>query len=98
MRLGRVPDRHGQVWQKTWFDSRKKECTETLVIVDEPLPLGQTVLDKLASDRPVWLRSGWIHKAVEIESGRQITINEKWFGTWSENSLKKGDPGWKRLN
>jgi len=98
MRLRRVPDRHGQVWQKTWFDSRKKECTETLVVVDEPFPLAEKTLDRLMSDRPVWLRSGWAHKAVEIESGQQVTINEKWFGAWSEDSLKKGDPGWKRLN
>lgn len=32
MRFGRIPDRREQVWQKTWFDSRKRECTETLLI------------------------------------------------------------------
>lgn len=98
MRLGRIPDRHGQVWQKTWFDSRKRECTETLLVVDEPYPLKETTLDRLVSDRPVWMRCGWVHKVVELESNRTYELNEQWFGSWSENSLQKGDPGWKRVN
>lgn len=98
MRLGRVPDRHGQVWQKTWFDSRKKEYTETLVVVDEPFPIKEKTLDRLLSDTPVWLRRGWLHTVVELESGRTFSLNENWFGSWSEESLENGDPGWKRLN
>jgi hypothetical protein len=97
MCLSRVPDRRGQVWQKKWFDSRKQECTETLLVLEEPFPLREKTLDRLLSDTSVWMRRGWLHKVVELETGRTFTINEKWFGSWSEQSLKKGDPGWKRV-
>jgi hypothetical protein len=98
MRFGRIPDRRGQVWQKTWFDSRKRECTETLLVLDEPVPLRETTLDRLLSDTPVWLRRGWLHQTVNIETGEYCKLNEKWFGSWSEESRKKGDPGYKRVN
>lgn len=96
MRLRRVPDRRGQVWQKR-FRTNLQPDVETIVVVGEPKPTQDRAVDKLLSGNPVWMRVGWCHRVVDLESGKAYELNEAWFGTWSDRNEEKGDPAWKRV-
>lgn len=97
MRFKCISDRRGQVWQREWVDSKKEQHVETIIVISEPYPIGDTNLERLLSKCPIWARNGWLHKTLEIELGTTSILNEEWFGSWSDKAFEVGDPYWKRI-
>lgn len=85
-----IPDRRGQVWQKTWEDYRgKKTHVETLLVISKPFPLNESAMKRLFSGAPIWLKYGWFHNVIELESGFTVEVNEMLFEDWSNQALNE---------
>jgi hypothetical protein len=84
MEYGVIPDRRGQVWQKTWENyAGRKTRIDTLLVISKPLPLKDSSIKRLFSSAPIWLKYGWFHQVIEIESGYSVDINEMLFQDWT---------------